>query len=82
MDDSFDGQADLTDLTESVSDEFQPELGLTPLSSPYSTQGEQVVNYFFPVEIVVSGSLVPQEREIIQAQIYQDLHDAIIDKLT
>jgi hypothetical protein len=52
-------------------------------SSDQSAAGEEgVVNYFFPVEIVVAGSLVPQEREIIQAQIYQDLHEAIIDKLT
>jgi len=49
--------------------------------APHAAPPEQVVNYYFPVEIVVAGRLADQERELIQAQIYQDLHDAIIDKL-
>jgi hypothetical protein len=42
---------------------------------------EEIVNYYFPVEIVVADRLADQELESIQARIYQDLHDAIIDKL-
>jgi len=43
---------------------------------------DQVMNYYFPVEIVIAGRLADQERELIQAQIYQDLHEAILDKLS
>lgn len=52
-----------------------------PPAPPHSAPPEEVVNYYFPVEIVVAGRLADQERELIQAQIYQDLHEAIIDKL-
>ena len=79
MENPFDDQ---DGLTTSSGKESEWALDVMP-SSDQSTAGEErVVNYFFPVEIVVAGSLAPQEREIIQAQIYQDLHDAIIDKLT
>jgi hypothetical protein len=38
-----------------------------------STQGE--VNYYFPVEIVVAGSLPEEEREAIEARIWERLSD-------
>ena len=59
--------------------EWEVEVSSSTDQSPAGEEG--VMNYFFPVEIVVAGSLVPQEREVIQAQIYQDLHEAIMDKL-
>jgi len=79
MENPFDDQ---NGLTTSPGEEPEWALDVTPSSDQSAAGEEGVVNYFFPVEIVVAGSLAPQEREIIQAQIYQDLHDAIIDKLT
>lgn len=68
-------------LIQSSGEESDWGVEVTQTSDQCAAGEEGVVNYFFPVEIVVAGSLAPQEREIIQAQIYQDLHDAIIDKL-
>ena len=42
-----------------------------------SEQACDVVNYYFPVEIVVTGGLTPADHETIQANIFQDLYDAI-----
>ena len=36
-----------------------------------------VVNYYFPVEIVIAGSLPEVERELIQARVWESLSDAI-----
>jgi hypothetical protein len=76
MDDIFDDQ------TSSVSMDGESEWNPEMSSFGACDEGEKVVNYYFPVEVVIAGSLAPREREIIQAQIYQDLNDAIIDKLT
>ena len=43
--------------------------------------GENVVNYYFPVQIVVSGGLTPADHETIQANVMQDLYDAINRRL-
>lgn len=50
------------------------------LISQGSVSGK-VVNYYFPVEVVVAGGLAPQDRESIQAAIFEDLHDAINRRL-
>jgi hypothetical protein len=60
---------------------YETSWDLSGAASSPAADGENVVNYFFPVEIIIAGSLAPQERDIIQAQIYQDLHDAIVDRL-
>jgi len=78
MDNIFGDQSGFTD---GETGEVQTGSELALSSPPYPTEGEGVMNFYFPVEIVVAGSLAPQEREIIQAQIYQDLHDAIINRL-
>jgi hypothetical protein len=39
--------------------------------------GQNVVNYYFPVEVVVVGSLPEEEREIIKSQIWEQLNDAL-----
>ncbi len=36
-----------------------------------------VVNYYFPVEIVIVGSLPESEREAIEARVWANLSDAI-----
>jgi len=69
------------DFTEGVSDKLRTQGELTPSSTSCPTEGEGAINYFFPVEIVIAGSVAPREREAIQAQIYQDLHDAIVRRL-
>ena len=40
-----------------------------------SAQGE--VNYYFPVEVVIVGSLPEAEREAIEARIWERLNDAL-----
>lgn len=39
--------------------------------------GDQVVNYYFPVEIVIVGSLSEEEQEIMEARIWEKLTDAL-----
>ena len=48
---------------------------------PTSTGCENVVNYYFPVQVVVSGGLTPADQEAIQANLMQDLYDAINRRL-
>ena len=50
---------------------------------PENSSSCEVVNYYFPVEVVVSGAggLTPTDRETIQADIFQDLYDAINRRL-
>jgi hypothetical protein len=40
-----------------------------------SEQGE--VNYYFPVEVVIVGSLPEEEREAIETRIWEQLSDAL-----
>jgi hypothetical protein len=40
-----------------------------------STEGE--VNYYFPVEVVIVGSLPETEREAIETRIWERLNDAL-----
>jgi hypothetical protein len=37
----------------------------------------QVINYYFPVEIVVVGTLPEEEREAIETRIWENLSDAL-----
>ncbi len=52
-----------------------------PSPVPQVWASGEVVNYYFPVEVVVAGSLTPQDRETLQAGIFEDLHDAINRRL-
>ena len=36
-----------------------------------------VVNYYFPIEIIIAGSLPEAEREAIEARVWEILSDAI-----
>lgn len=40
-----------------------------------------VVNYVFPVEVVLVGSLPPRERETLRAEVWQELQDAVNRRL-
>ena len=44
-------------------------------SGPGNTEG--VVNYYFPVEIVIVGSLPEEERIGLEARIWENLGDAL-----
>jgi hypothetical protein len=39
--------------------------------------GQQVVNYFFPVEVIIEGSLSGEERGRIEEMIFASLTDAL-----
>jgi hypothetical protein len=43
----------------------------------FPTDGPEVVNYYFPVEVVIAGTLPRSERESIQAELIQSLQDAV-----
>jgi hypothetical protein len=44
-------------------------------AAPSTSQG--VINYYFPVEIVVVGSLPEEERMSLEARIWESLGDAL-----
>ena len=44
---------------------------------PAEIGGQSVINYYFPVEIVLVGSLPEEERENIERRIYEKIYDAI-----
>lgn len=52
---------------------------------PTNSVSCEVVNYYFPVEVIVSGGggsgITPADREDIQAGVFQDLYDAINRRL-
>jgi len=54
-----------------------PALGSEAEIEPVEMTSQGVINYYFPVEIVIVGSLPEEEREAIQAQIWEELGDAL-----
>ncbi len=54
-----------------------PAPGSEAVVETVETQGQTVINYYFPVEIVISGSLPEEEHEVIQARIWEKLSDAL-----
>ena len=44
---------------------------------PVDMSSQNVVNYYFPVEIVIVGSLPEEEREAIEMRIWEKLSDAL-----
>jgi hypothetical protein len=63
-------------------DSSLPDITIDEPGSASRDEG-QVVNYYFPVEVVCcgSGQLGPAEIESIQAGVFQDLYDAINRRL-
>ncbi len=47
------------------------------ITEPAETLHQQVINYYFPVEIILVGNLPEEEREAIEAQIWEKLNDAL-----
>lgn len=54
-----------------------PASGSEAEIEPVELSEQSVVNYYFPVEIVIVGSLPEEEREAIEAQIWEHLSDAL-----
>ena len=44
-------------------------------TAPVTSQG--VINYYFPVEVVIVGSLPEEERMSLEARIWESLGDAL-----
>lgn len=44
---------------------------------PVEMNGQRVINYYFPVEIVIVGSLPEAERELIENRIWERLSDVL-----
>lgn len=41
----------------------------------------RVINYYFPLEVVVTAGVPERERELLQEAIWQELHDAVSRRL-
>jgi hypothetical protein len=44
---------------------------------PAPLAGQDVINYYFPVEVVIVGSLPEEERAALEARIWESLADAL-----
>jgi hypothetical protein len=44
---------------------------------PFTEAGPHVINYYFPVEIVVVGDISEETHQVIQARIWENLGDAL-----
>jgi len=62
-------------LFDSSSEPVEPAIETLP------SEGGDVVNYVFPVEIVLVGSLPARERAEVRAEIWQELQDAVNRRL-
>lgn len=56
---------------------IMPAPGSEATIEPAQLSGEGVVNYYFPVEIVIAGSLPEEEREAIEARIWERLSEEV-----
>jgi hypothetical protein len=53
------------------------ESGLDGMIEPRQTMTQGVVNYYFPVEVIVVGGLTEAEHKSIEAQIWENFGDAL-----
>src|SRR5688500_3218172 len=56
---------------------IMPAPGSEAEVEPVGMQDESVVNYYFPVEIIVVGSLPEEERELITTRVWEQLGDVL-----
>lgn len=56
---------------------IMPAPGSEAEIEPYDLSNQKVINYYFPVEIIMVGSLPEQERELLEARIWEKLSDAL-----
>lgn len=55
---------------------IMPASGSEAMIEPAQMSG--VINYYFPVEIIIVGSLPEAEREAIESRIWEKLHEALL----
>jgi hypothetical protein len=55
---------------------IMPAPGSEAMIEPAQMMTQGVVNYYFPVEVVIAGSLPEEERAAIEARIWENLGDA------
>jgi hypothetical protein len=56
---------------------IMPAPGSEALIEPVEMAGPAVVNYYFPVEVIIVGSLPEEERTAIETRIWEKLGDAL-----
>ena len=56
---------------------IMPAAGSEALIEPAALGSPATVNYYFPVEIVIAGSLSEEERAAIETRIWENLNDAL-----
>jgi hypothetical protein len=54
-----------------------PAPGAEAEIEPLEMHSQGVVNYYFPVEIVIVGSLPEEERELLEERIWERLGDVL-----
>jgi hypothetical protein len=58
-----------------------PAAGSEAVTEPVALGAQTVINYYFPVEIVIVGGLPEEEHRAIQARLWEKLGDAL-DRVT
>lgn len=56
---------------------IMPAPGSEAEIEPAEMRDQGVINYYFPVEIVIVGTLPEEERQAIESRIWEKLHDAL-----
>jgi hypothetical protein len=56
---------------------IMPASGSEAEIEPAEMAGQRVINYHFPVEIVIVGSLPEEERELIEMRVWERLADVL-----
>jgi hypothetical protein len=56
---------------------IMPAEGSEAVIEPAAMASSATVNYYFPVEIVIAGSLPEEERAAIETRIWENLSDAL-----
>jgi hypothetical protein len=56
---------------------IKPSPGSEAEIEPAQMTAQGVVNYYFPVEVVIVGGLPEEERAVLEARIWESLGDAL-----
>ena len=56
---------------------IMPAPGSEAVIEPTQATAQGVINYYFPVEVVIVGSLPEEEHAAIEARIWESLSDAL-----
>jgi hypothetical protein len=54
-----------------------PAPGSEAVTEPVALSDRTVINYYFPVEIVIVGELSEEEHQAIQARVWEQFSDAL-----